>query len=257
MFLQVCCDGIHLLYHILPTLWLLTLDNIHSRVMGIMKNTNKLAKPHWIQTETGYKLVRYKIGRRTRKHTHGRTRFWSSARSISLGVITGSILGCAYLQSFSGITVGALYPHVFATEVMEVSEVPKTISEPILVHSVGSFTVTGEASVSASVNRESTMAHKTAGCVRNHPDIADKLRSTFSEEEEYILDLICRESSLNPEAINPSSGACGLFQALPCSKLGCELTDVECQINWGKRYIEDRYGSVKAAIRFHNLHNWY
>jgi hypothetical protein len=90
---------------------------------------------------------------------------------------------------------------------------------------------------------------------QKRPEIAQKLLAKFGEPE--ILELISRESGLNPQAINPSSGACGLFQAYPCSKLPCSLDDVDGQIEWGYKYIINRYGSAKQALEFHNQKNWY
>jgi len=69
--------------------------------------------------------------------------------------------------------------------------------------------------------------------------------------------LVFKESSLNSHAVNPSSGACGLFQALPCSKMKCALGDTECQIKWGLGYIKNRYGTPTEALNFHLAHNWY
>lgn len=87
------------------------------------------------------------------------------------------------------------------------------------------------------------------------PEIAQKLLAKFGEPE--IIELISRESGLYQKAINQSSGACGLFQAYPCSKLPCSLDNVDCQIEWGFKYIQERYGTVKEAIAFHNIHNSY
>jgi hypothetical protein len=73
----------------------------------------------------------------------------------------------------------------------------------------------------------------------------------------YFEELIFRESGWNPYAINQSSGACGLGQALPCSKLGVELWDYEGQLNWIVEYINTRYDTPAKAIEFHNSNNWY
>jgi len=69
--------------------------------------------------------------------------------------------------------------------------------------------------------------------------------------------LVFKESSLNPYAVNTTSGACGLFQFLPCSKMKCSLGDVECQIAKGLKYIEKRYGDPTNALSFHIKHGWY
>lgn len=89
-----------------------------------------------------------------------------------------------------------------------------------------------------------------------HTFVGDKLLEAFDNDPK-IIELISRESSLNMDAVNPESGACGLFQALPCEKMGCDLDDLDCQIEWGKNYIKNRYGSVENALKFHDEHNWY
>ena len=76
-----------------------------------------------------------------------------------------------------------------------------------------------------------------------------------------LKELWSRESSWNHLARNPSSGAYGIPQSLPASKMrsaGADyLTNPKTQIAWGLRYIKDRYGSPKQALQFHNGHNWY
>jgi uncharacterized protein YabE (DUF348 family) len=71
------------------------------------------------------------------------------------------------------------------------------------------------------------------------------------------IDLIARESGCNPAAINPSSGACGIPQALPCAKMGCSLSDPVCQLRWMQSYVMGRYGSWEAAKNHHDARGWY
>lgn len=60
-----------------------------------------------------------------------------------------------------------------------------------------------------------------------------------------------RESGWNPYAANTSSGAYGIPQALPGSKMASAgadwATDAATQIRWGLRYIKATYGSPCAA----------
>lgn len=65
-----------------------------------------------------------------------------------------------------------------------------------------------------------------------------------------------KESSWNPTAIN-SIGACGLFQALPCEKMPCSLSDVACQVRWATNYATTRYGSWQQAYTFWIANNWW
>lgn len=67
--------------------------------------------------------------------------------------------------------------------------------------------------------------------------------------------LINKESGCNPGAVNKSSGACGIPQALPCSKLG--TSDPVAQIRWMQNYVNQRYGGWAGAVAWHKTHNWY
>lgn len=65
------------------------------------------------------------------------------------------------------------------------------------------------------------------------------------------------ESGNRPGAINPSSGACGIGQALPCSKLPCSLTDYACQDTWFSNYMLSRYGTWENAKAFWIANSWW
>jgi hypothetical protein len=60
-----------------------------------------------------------------------------------------------------------------------------------------------------------------------------------------------RESNWNPHAQNPYSGAYGIPQALPASKMASAgsdyVTNATTQIMWGLGYIKARYGSPCSA----------
>lgn len=74
-------------------------------------------------------------------------------------------------------------------------------------------------------------------------------------------EVIRRESNCRPTARNSSSGACGIAQALPCSKMGCPVENTStaaiCQLRWMQQYVINRYGSWDSALAWHNSHNWY
>lgn len=84
-----------------------------------------------------------------------------------------------------------------------------------------------------------------------------------TDEALDIRYLVNGESGFNPMAINKNSGACGLFQALPCKKMPCGLSrnsiDVDCQINWGLHYIKNRYQTPRLAWAFWQAQSphWY
>ena len=57
-----------------------------------------------------------------------------------------------------------------------------------------------------------------------------------------------KESGWETHACNPSSGACGVGQALPCSKSGWKTA--EGQIRWAYAYIRGRYTDPNGALYF-------
>ncbi|MEI7818751.1 MAG: ubiquitin-like domain-containing protein [bacterium] len=69
----------------------------------------------------------------------------------------------------------------------------------------------------------------------------------------YIL--WTRESNWNPDSVNRSSGACGIPQAYPCSKITDKST--RGQIDWGLSYIAGRYGTPQNALNYWYGHNSY
>ncbi len=71
--------------------------------------------------------------------------------------------------------------------------------------------------------------------------------------------LIINESGCNPNAVNPDSGACGIPQALPCSKIAHCGVDPVCQLRWMDQYVKGRYGSWDGALAAWNARypHWY
>jgi hypothetical protein len=75
------------------------------------------------------------------------------------------------------------------------------------------------------------------------------------------------ESGWNPRAENKSSGAYGIPQALPFSKMpkmawpekAGGSSDAATQIQWGLSYIKSRYGTPVMALHFWNAQSphWY
>lgn len=92
--------------------------------------------------------------------------------------------------------------------------------------------------------------------------------------DKYCLDVLwSRESGWETGRLNPSSHACGIPQALPCTKIYPNFYSMEIEwrdgkkylknpneqieIAWGLKYIERRYGNACVALEFHDLNNWY
>jgi hypothetical protein len=73
--------------------------------------------------------------------------------------------------------------------------------------------------------------------------------------------IVSRESGWNYTATNASSGAYGLVQALPGSKMASAGADWQTnpatQIKWGLTYMNNRYGSPCDAWQFWQVNHYY
>jgi hypothetical protein len=85
---------------------------------------------------------------------------------------------------------------------------------------------------------------------------------TWSEKQFTCLDqLWTKESHWNYKARNKVSGAHGIAQALPATKMEIVGTDWRTnpvtQITWGLKYIKERYNTPCAAWSKFKRSNWY
>jgi hypothetical protein len=82
-----------------------------------------------------------------------------------------------------------------------------------------------------------------------------------SAQYQCFSNIVEHESGWNPSATNASSGAYGLVQALPGSKMSSAGSDWKTnpatQIKWGLDYMKDRYGSPCGAWNFWQANSWY
>ncbi|CAM5283245.1 transglycosylase SLT domain-containing protein [Streptomyces fumanus] len=82
-----------------------------------------------------------------------------------------------------------------------------------------------------------------------------------SGQFQCFSNIVDHESSWNYKAVNASSGAYGLFQALPAGKYASAGADWQTnpatQIKWGLNYMNDRYGSPCDAWSFWQANHWY
>jgi hypothetical protein len=94
--------------------------------------------------------------------------------------------------------------------------------------------------------------------------IAEAMLASFgwSSSQFSCLDpLWAHESGWSVTAYNPGSGAYGIPQAVPGSKMGSAgpdwQTDAATQIRWGLEYIKGTYGSPCAAWGHEQATGWY
>lgn len=98
-----------------------------------------------------------------------------------------------------------------------------------------------------------------------YPTVADARR--YAQEKLGSVQFSCidriftRESNWRTKARNKYSGAYGIPQALPGSKMAVIANDWKLnpvtQVKWGIRYVNARYGSACEAWEFMKVNGWY
>jgi hypothetical protein len=87
------------------------------------------------------------------------------------------------------------------------------------------------------------------------------LNALGATQFQCFSNIVSRESGWNYKAVNQSSGAYGLMQALPGSKMASAgadwATNPITQVRWGISYMNGRYGSPCGAWGFWQAHHWY
>jgi hypothetical protein len=112
------------------------------------------------------------------------------------------------------------------------------------------------------------VAPNLPGTVGNNPSAAQAFASSRlgafgwdSSQFQCLVQLWNRESNWRTNATNPSSGAYGIPQSLPGSKMASAgadwMTNYQTQVNWGLGYIRDRYGSPCGAWGHSENVGWY
>jgi Transglycosylase SLT domain len=103
-------------------------------------------------------------------------------------------------------------------------------------------------------------AATTASSATQAKAIAHKLIPDSAQYKAFS-NIVEHESGWDVDATNVSSGAYGLVQALPGSKMAAAgsdwKTNAETQIKWGLDYMKSRYGSPTGAWAFWQANGWY
>lgn len=109
--------------------------------------------------------------------------------------------------------------------------------------------------------------HVIADSEKSEPTMEDRVRAFARTEyvnngqRQAFIEIIRRESRFDHTAVNPDSGAYGLGQANPASKMyeiGDDWkTNYLTQLRWVALYIKARYGTPKDALKHHDQKGWY
>ncbi|MEY2850542.1 MAG: hypothetical protein RJA96_413 [Actinomycetota bacterium] len=192
--------------------------------------------------------------------------FSKSAKSISILGVSSSLLLIATLLP----TANAL--EISLTSTVEV-EAPKAASivEPETVAALfgeddltatasGAIFSTQMALVSA-VSRQVELARTPLGAKKVAKSILMDEYGFAEKEYKCLNQLWTKESNWNYKARNKNSGAHGIPQALPATKMNVVSTDWRTnpvtQIRWGLRYISIRYETPCKALSKHKRSNYY
>lgn len=132
------------------------------------------------------------------------------------------------------------------------SEVIKEPVDEIIEVKTKQVTTRGSGTITATGTKAQYQAYAKAKC---------KSYGWSDYDFDCLVSLWNKESGWNPLARNASSGAYGIAQALPASKMASfgsdYLTNYKTQIDWGLSYISSRYGSPSKAWSYFCSTGWY
>ena len=156
------------------------------------------------------------------------------------------------------------YRAMFQNDI-EVPETRETISEEIIEEPVDKIIQVSAkvTSRSESTSRGAEVASYT-GSLNDYQEYARQRCYEYGWTDNDFSCLVAlwnKESGWNPYAANRYSGAYGIPQALPASKMSSAgsdyLTNGNTQIDWGLSYISGRYGSPSVAYYHSQRTGWY
>jgi hypothetical protein len=145
------------------------------------------------------------------------------------------------------------------SKMLNVVSSPKLAKRVVLAPVIPGGTGTSPASPSAPSVPASVPSPGTAEAIayRMLPAFGFNARTQYG----CLYQMWMRESGWNVRAENPTSGAYGIPQALPGSKMASAganwATSAVTQIKWGLGYIKSVYGSPCGAWAFWQAHGWY
>jgi len=191
----------------------------------------------------------------------------SSKKTVAIwGASTALLLVATLLPSANALEI--LSPSEVEVDVTKSSAVVEPVETAAQLFGEDDLTATAsgaifssEIALVSSVSRQVELARTPLGAKKVAKSILlDEYG--FSEKEYACLNTLwTKESHWNYKARNKSSGAHGIAQALPASKMNVVSTDWRTnpvtQIRWGLRYISIRYETPCKALAKHKRSNYY
>lgn len=154
----------------------------------------------------------------------------------------------------------------YSKEIYVPEPIPSDLFQPVIVEPLPSKKPRPRPSVKSPkpivTVKETTKPPVITGRVPSVVDAKNYARSVLGAVQYACIDQIfIHESHWNPYDLNRLSGAYGIPQALPGSKMAVIASDWRTnpitQVKWGIRYVDRRYGSACAAWSFWQRNQWY
>ena len=199
----------------------------------------------------------------------------SSRRAIAIWSTVAAFLGLAILQPSA---YGLEFPATTSLTVPAANEVDALTGEVYLTAKADPESAPVEAALFSELSSSATVSASAMSLVSSAsasvelartPDGAREVAKDLMEDKygwgdkQYACldDLWIKESNWNYRASNKRTGAHGIPQALPATKMDSAGTDWRTnpvtQISWGLRYIEVRYDTPCKAWAKFKRSNWY
>ena len=140
-------------------------------------------------------------------------------------------------------------------------EIEKIVLSEVVIEEPVNKIVQVQKVTSRSSNERVSLASGTAGDAQAYARQRCADYGWSESDFNCLVKLWNRESKWNVTACNRSSGAYGIPQALPGSKMASAgpdyKTNYKTQVDWGLGYIKGRYGSPTSAWNHSQQRGWY
>lgn len=154
--------------------------------------------------------------------------------------------------------------------------ISKLFDKQPVINTIEQTTLSNKGNTSVSSTNTTTKKKTTKNVVKTTKKVIKQKQvktAALSEYQQYaksygnyddtqmqcLIKLWNHESGWNANSYNKKSGACGIPQALPCSKIKNSegSNDWKAQIRWGVKYINARYKTPCGAWNHFQSKHWY
>ena len=189
-----------------------------------------------------------------------------SARSVAILGISSSLLLVATLLPAANalelsVTSSVELDVAKSALVVETGTTPFFFGEDDLAATASGAIFSSQLAFVSAVSRQVELARTPYGAKKVAKAILLDEYGFAEKQYTCLSQLWTKESNWNYKSRNKKSGAHGIPQALPASKMSIISTDWRTnpvtQIRWGLRYISIRYETPCKALSKHKRSNWY